>query len=174
MHIQPWIEPLRWHFFMNYFTTFRVTVFSMPVHLPKELPHPVKLILHVVDKGCVFNPPPRCLYLGYVWLPKKWIYYALALWCLTCVVVMISPRGLYNEPTKRKRLSRSGIFMVQWFRRWTLESATQVRSRMVRYTGGSGNPGSPVSGSSPAWLQVARARGSDLKKGGVMWWTSQA
>ena len=32
------------------------------------------------------------------------------------------------EPAKRKRLSRSGTFMAQWFRRWTLESATRVRS----------------------------------------------
>ena len=33
-----------------------------------------------------------------------------------------------NEPAKRKRLGRSGTFMAQWFRRWTLESATRVRS----------------------------------------------
>ena len=33
-----------------------------------------------------------------------------------------------NDPAKRKRLGRSGAFMAQWFRRWTLESATRVRS----------------------------------------------
>ena len=33
-----------------------------------------------------------------------------------------------NEPAKRKRLGRSGTFMAQWFRRWTLEFATRVRS----------------------------------------------
>ena len=32
-----------------------------------------------------------------------------------------------NEPSKRKRLGRSGTFMAQWFRRWTLESATRDR-----------------------------------------------
>ena len=37
-----------------------------------------------------------------------------------------------------------------------------VRSRTVRYTGGSGNPGSPVSGSYPPWLKVARARGLEF------------
>ena len=30
-----------------------------------------------------------------------------------------------NEPPKCKRLGRSGIFMTQWFRRWTLERATR-------------------------------------------------
>ena len=29
-----------------------------------------------------------------------------------------------NEPAKCKRLGRSGTFMAQWFRRWTLERAT--------------------------------------------------
>ena len=53
--------------------------------------------------------------------------------------------------------------MAQWFRRWTLERATRGS---VRYTGGSGNPGSPVSGSSPPWLKVARARGLGFQKGG--------
>ena len=32
------------------------------------------------------------------------------------------------EPAKRKGLGRSGTFLAQWFRRWTLESATRVRS----------------------------------------------
>ena len=32
-----------------------------------------------------------------------------------------------NEPGKRKRLGRSGTFMAEWFRRWTLESATRDR-----------------------------------------------
>ena len=38
--------------------------------------------------------------------------------------------------------------------------------RPVRYTGGSGNPGLPVSGSSPPWFKVAQARGLGFRKGG--------
>ena len=34
-----------------------------------------------------------------------------------------------SEPAKRKRLGRSGTFMVQWFGRWTLESATRDQSQ---------------------------------------------
>ena len=41
-----------------------------------------------------------------------------------------------------------------------------IDTRTVRYSGGSGNPGSPVSGSSPPWLKVVRARGLGFQKGG--------
>ena len=54
----------------------------------------------------------------------------------------------------------SGLGVELWNRRpW-------IDTRTVRYIGGSGNPGSPVSGSSPPWLKVARARGLGFQKGG--------
>ena len=31
-----------------------------------------------------------------------------------------------NQRAKRKWLGRSGAFMAEWFRRWTLESATRI------------------------------------------------
>ena len=37
----------------------------------------------------------------------------------------VNTQGLCNEPAKRNRLGRSGTFMVQWFRRWTVERATR-------------------------------------------------
>ena len=54
----------------------------------------------------------------------------------------------------------SGLGVGLWNRRPGFDP------RSVRYTVGSGNPGSPVSGSSPPWLKVARARGFGLQKGG--------
>ena len=67
-----------------------------------------------------------------------------------------------NELAKRKRLGLSGTFMAQWS--WALDPGFDPRK--VRYTGGSGNPGSPISGSSPPWAKVARARGLGFQKGG--------
>ena len=54
----------------------------------------------------------------------------------------------------------SGLGVGLWNRR------PGIDTRTVRYTGCSGNPGSPLSGSSPPWLKVARARGLGFKKGG--------
>ena len=53
----------------------------------------------------------------------------------------------------------SGLGIGLWNRRPGFDPRT------VRYTGGSGNPGSPVSGSPPPWLKVAWARGLGFQKG---------
>ena len=54
----------------------------------------------------------------------------------------------------------SGLGVGLWKERPGFDPST------ARYIGGSGNPGSPVSGSFPPWLKVARARGLGFKKGG--------
>ena len=63
--------------------------------------------------------------------PKKQVVYtwSLSLYAVSNSVLMRSNMAdlhyYCNEPAKRRRLGRSGTFMAQWFRRWTLERATQ-------------------------------------------------
>ena len=54
----------------------------------------------------------------------------------------------------------SGLGIGLWNRRPGFDPRT------IHYTGGSGNPGSPLSGSSPPWLKMAWARGLRFIKGG--------
>ena len=54
----------------------------------------------------------------------------------------------------------SGLGVRLWNRRPGFDP------RKVRYTGGSGNPGSPVSESSSPWFKVTRAMGLGFQKGG--------
>ena len=71
-----------------------------------------------------------------------------------------------NERAKRKRLGRSGTFMAQWFRRWTLERATRgsIPTRSVTLVAAVTRI--RLSGSFLPWLKVAQARGLGFQKGG--------
>ena len=75
-------------------------------------------------------------------------------------------RIYFNEKAKRKRLGCSGTFMAQWFRRWTLQRATRgsIPARSITLVAAVTRV--RLSGSSPPWLKVARARGLGFQKGG--------
>ena len=74
-----------------------------------------------------------------------------------------------NEPAKRKRLGRSGTFMAQWFRRWTLERATRgsIPARSVTLVAAVTRVRLWVEAPRLGW-KWPEPGGSDFKKGGVM------
>ena len=77
-----------------------------------------------------------------------------------CIIVGVTNQPSVSDWVVQVHLWPSDLGVGLWNQRPGFDPRT------VRYTGGSGNPGSPVSGSSPPWLKVALARGLGFQKGG--------
>ena len=81
---------------------------SLSRNIPREA------IFIIVSRTAMTQSQLNCISRRYISVELLIAQLLFCLWPYWC-----------NEPAKRKRLGRSGTFMAQWFRRWTLERATR-------------------------------------------------